>query len=62
MPAFYPTCYTCAYCDRKNITCPAYPQGIPYEELIKDPKVLTQCSGKYHYLFKPLSDNSEPLK
>ena len=57
MPAFYPTCYTCAYCDRKSVSCPAYPEGIPYEELIKEPKELSHCKEKYHYIFKATPHN-----
>lgn len=62
MPAFIPTCLTCVYCDREKVSCPAYPNSIPYEELIKDPTELTHCNGKYHYVYKSITDHSEPLK
>lgn len=62
MPAYIPTCFTCAYCDRKSISCPVYPKQIPNDILCTEPEDLSHCNDKYHYIYKPMSDHSEPLK
>lgn len=62
MSAYIPTCFTCVYCDRKRISCPVYPQQIPNEILSTEADKLTHCNENYHYIYKPMSDKSEPLK